>query len=757
MTLPSVSSPTMQQPVFAPVSLSVTPEQKLELLEYWRSITKRKWLILGLALATAILAAVVALALTPIYRSTALVLIEASKGKILSIEDIYTVNPQREHYQTQVEVLKSREVAERTVRLLKLWEHPSFDPRKAPPSIRNRVLGLVGMGAPETEWTEDKLVASAVKQLQARLSVEPVRLSQLVKVSFESEDAKLAAEVANALAAEYIAADRDARFQITQGVSTFLQDRLTSLREKLTQSEQALQKYRENKGIVNLAGSAQTMAGQQVGGTSDKLLEARAKRLELESSYQQLRAIANNDYSGVPAIMRDASVVESLKLYNDARRRLAEAMLRLGSQHPQVRQLDSEVAQLTATLNQQRNAAATSLRREYEAARGTELSLEKALGAARGEVQNVNREEFQLTVLEREVATNRQLYDMFMSRAKETNLASDVQTSVARVVDTAVPAGVPFKPNRFQIVVVAAVLALFIGALASLLMDRLDNTVKGGEDAEIRLRQPLLSALPAVPGLDRAKMSRYFIDDGHSHFSEAIRTARTGVLLSSLDAAHKTLLITSSLPGEGKTTVAINLALAHAQTRKTLLIDCDMRRSQVTHSLNIPRGAKGLTNLVAGNSPAADCMYPVPDSPLTVMPVGDLPPNPLELLLSQRFKEVLRQLGEEFEIVIIDSPPVELVSDALVIGPMVTSMAFVVKAMSTPAPLVRKSLARLQRSGTNILGVVVNQLDFRHAQLYYGEYGASSYAYGSYGYGGKLTYGASATAEAGKAEAAKAA
>jgi succinoglycan biosynthesis transport protein ExoP len=301
-------------------------------------------------------------------------------------------------------------------------------------------------------------------------------------------------------------------------------------------------------------------------------------------------------------------------------------------------------------------------------------------------------------------------------------------------------------------VLVSTLLALLLGAMAALLMDRLDNTVKGGEDAEVRLRQPLLAALPAIANPERAKTARLFLDDGHSHFAEAIRTARTGVLLSSLDVAHKVLLVTSSLPGEGKTTVAVNLALAHAQTKKTLLIDCDMRKPQVSRSLGLPPGMKGLTNLVAGTSELADGVYTVPDSRLAVLPVGDLPPNPLELLLSQRFKDMLKALSEEFEMVVLDSPPVELVSEALVLAPMATSTAFVVKAMSTPAPLVRKSLARLQRAGGTILGVVVNQLDFKAARLYHGEYGASSYSYGGYAYGGSLPDGTQRTAgEADKA------
>jgi polysaccharide biosynthesis transport protein len=512
-----------------------------------------------------------------------------------------------------------------------------------------------------------------------------------------------------------------------------LQERLTSLRDKVSQSEQALQKYREERGIVSLGGSAQAPAGQQVNQTTEKLVAARARRAELEGSYLQLRNNSSGDYSSSPLVMRDPAVMESMRQLNEVNRRLAELSETLGPRNNKILELESQKEQIQADLARQRAAVVRSVTREYEAARSTEQALERELRTARTGVQDVNREEFQLAALEREAQTNRQLFDMFMSRAKETNLASDVQASVARVVDEAVPSNIPFKPARSQIVLVSAVLALFLGAMASLLIDRLDNTVKGGEDAEVRLKLPLLSALPAVPEADRKQMACLLLENPHSHFAESIRTARTGVMLSNIDQEHKIVLITSTLPNEGKTTVAINLALAHAQTKRTLLIDADMRRSQVGRSLRMAPGSHGLSNLVAGTSQLAACVQKFKGSDLYVMPVGDMPPNPLELLLSQRFRNALAGLSKHFEMVIIDSPPVELVSEALVLAPLATSTVFVVKAMSTPAPLARKSIQRLQRAGGNMLGVIVNQLDFKHAQRYYGEYGASGYTYGGYG------------------------
>jgi len=729
----------MISPGVAPTSFNVTPEQKLELLEYWRSILKRKWAILALALVVAVVASVVAYALSPVYQASATVLIEAGKMKVLSIDDVYSNNQRSEHYQTQIEILKSRDVAERTARVLKLWDHPGFDPRKAQPGLRARALDMLGVGGEKTIWTPQALEAATVRRIMKGLSVTPVRGSQLVRVTFEGEDAAAAAMVVNAVATEYIAADRDERFKLTTQVSTFLQERMAGLREKLAESERALQTYREQKGIVNLAGSSQAITGRQLDGAMSRLQEAKGKRLELESTYQQARAASRKEYADIPVVKRDPAVAETLRQISTSQRALLLLQETFSDQHYRVQQAKGELEQLRKLLDRQSEQVVGSLRLEYEAARSTEQLMEQSMGAATGNVQAVNREEFQLIVLERDAASNRQLYDLFMSRAKETNLTGDVQAAVARVMDSSVTPSVPVWPNKTIIILSAALAALLAGAAASLLIDRLDNTIKGGDDAETRLRLPVLTALPMVAGTDRAQMARLFINDSRSHYAEGIRTARTGVLLSSLDVPHKILLVTSTLPGEGKTTVALNLAMAHAQTKRTLLIDADMRRAQAGKALGLPAGHKGLSNLVAGDAAAEQCMVALKDTQLYVMPVGDLPPNPLELLLSQRFKDALRQLSEHFEMIIIDSPPVELVSEALVLAPMVTSVAFVVKAMSTPAPLARKSITRIQRAGGNILGVVVNQLDFKHAQRYYGEYGAGGYSYGSYGpYG---TYG----------------
>lgn len=712
-------------------------EDKLDIVEYWRSITKRKYPILAFGLAVALLAAVVVFVMTPIYRSTVTVLIEANKSKVVTIEDVYSgISQNREYFQTQVEIIKSREVAIKSILKLRLWEDEEFDPRPKSDSWIKSTLAAVGFSDDPSgkEWSEDALAEAIYGKFSKQLTIEPIRLSQLAKISFESRSPALSAKVANAVADVYIENDLDARYKMTKQASTWLQERLTTLKNKLDESERSLQEFREKQGIVDVKSAAQSGAGKQIEEVMQRLVEARMKRAEAENAYNQIKAAPKGaDLSSLPGVIRNPIIAEAKKQEAEAERRLSELAQRYGSEHPKYVQAEGELKSARDNVRRQVDTVVASVTREFEVARGTERALEGVLGAAKGTVQSLNRKEFELNVLEREVDSNRQMYDMFVKRAKETNVAGDLQTAIARVVDPAVEPKKPVKPQKVQIIAIAFVLGLFIGVLASLLLDRLDNTLKTSEDVEAKLKHPLLTTLPLLKEEEtqRTSTARVFLDQPKSLYSEAIRTARTGVLLSAIDLPKRILLVTSSLPGEGKTTFSINLAMAHAHTKKTLLIDADMRRPAVSKGLDLQVGAKGLSNLVSGTATLAECVQPVQGSNLMLMSSGTIPPNPLELLLSQKFKDTLEALSEEFDIIVIDSPPVELVSDALVIAPMVTGVIYVSKALDTPYQLARKGLQRLRRADGQILGVVLNRLDFEKAEKYYGEYSG----YGKYGYG----------------------
>lgn len=686
-------------------------DTKIDWAGYWRSVKKRRWLILAAAAVLTVGAVLYAQSIKPVFRSTTTLLIESSKAKILSIDDVYAgASQDREYYQTQVEILRSRDVALRTVVSTKLWDEPEFDPRIPIRTWSSRLRDLVNPPPEPLPWTPARLADETVGRYLNAVAIEPVRLSQLVKISFEAHDRELAAKMADATAVAFVEADRDSRLKLNLSVTGQLQDRLLSLRERLLQSEQELQKFRESAGLVSASGS-QGVAGQQMSEISQRLVSARVRRTELESAFQQVERINDGDYSSVAAVISQPGLMEARSRVSLASLQVEEVTRSLGEQNSKVIEARAALAAAQRQLQAQTRAIVSSMRAELQAARQTEGSLQAALSSARTSVQGVNRQEFQLGVLEREVQTNKQLYELFLSRTKETSVSTNLQSAVARIVDPAVPAGVPLRPNKPQIVLVTMLLTLFAGALAAILRDKFTTTLQGSDEAENRLRHPVLATLPSVPTSEAQSMSRSFIDNPRSNHAEGIRTARTSMLLSKFVVAHKLILVTSALSGEGKTTFCTNLALAHAQTKRTLLIDCDLRKPQVGARLGLPADAKGLANLVAGTADLKDCVHAISGSSLLVMPAGDLPGHPEEFLLSPPFRDALKSLANRVDIVLIDSPPVAACSDALIIAQQANDTIYVVKARGTPHLLAHRGLERLRRAGASILGLVLTNVD----------------------------------------------
>jgi capsular exopolysaccharide synthesis family protein len=716
--LPSNAVAAFQQPrmpspawPFAEPPESGAPPSRIEWAALWRSIWKRRWLLLGAALIAVVCAVVYAYSIKPVFRSTTTLLIESSQAKITSIDQVYTgASQDREYYQTQVEILRSRDVALRTVIATRLWDDPEFDPRRPNTSLLARVRALIGQAPEVLPWTPDRLADETVGRYLGAVSIEPVRLSQLVKISFESHDPELAARVADATANAFIESDRDSRAKLNLSATGLLQDRLVALRAKLLQSEQDLQKYRDTAGLVSVAGS-QGVAGQQLTEINQRLVAARVRRTELESAYQQAAHITNGDYSSVAAVISQPGLAETRNKISNLQLQLEELTRNAGEQNPKVIEARGALATAQRQLQAQSRTVVASLKSEAAAAADTERSLQGALASARTAVQGVNRQEFQLGVLEREVQSNKQLYDMFLSRTKETSVSSNLQGAVARIVDPAAPAGVPARPNRPQIVLAALLGTLGLGALASILRDRFANTMQDSSEAESRLQVPVLASLPEVRGTKAAGMSRAFLDDPKSRHAHGIRNARTSMLLSKFVVAHKVILVTSAISGEGKTTFCSNLALAHAQTKRTLLIDCDLRNPQVGQRLGLPADAKGIGELVAGTADLKDCVHAISGSSLLVMPAGELPVSPEEFLLSPPFRDALKSLANRVDIVLVDSPPIAACSDALIIAQQANDTVFVVKARDTPHLLAQRGLERLQRAGASILGLVLTNVD----------------------------------------------
>jgi capsular exopolysaccharide synthesis family protein len=734
--------------VLAP-SVASSGGDTLDIVEYWRAIAKRRWPILGLTLLVAVLTTLVVSSIEPLYRATTTLLIEQGKSKVVSIEEVYSQGMiQREYYQTQVEILKSDELARKVVQRLQLTQHPEYDPRQQAPGLTARVMAAL-FGKTEVVRSDDDVLKSVVARFKKNLTVQLVRNSQLVHITFSSNDKGLAAKVPNTLADVYIESDLDARMAMTQKASEWLRDRLGELRAKVDASERALQDYRDHQGIVDAKGVAMSGASKQLEELTKSLVDARQRRAEAETAYNLVQQVkvgrSSVSYDSIPAVLKNPLVQKMKEMEADAEKRLSDAAKRYGPEHPKMIQARAELDAARQNTRKEIDTVVAGIAKEYEVARANEVSVERALAQSKADIQSLNRKDFQLGVLQRDVDQNRNLYEMFVNRLKETSAAGDMQSTIARVVDPAVVPTSPYAPDKRQIVMIASAVTLVLAAMLALLLDRLSNTLNSTSDVESRLGVPALGVLQKVKGfVKKGFISELaFFNDTQSTFAEAVRTVRTSVLMSSLDDPHKIVVITSSVPEEGKTTLSFNLACALGQVKKVLLVDGDLRRPKIGKLVGRERKQPGLADLVAGQAQVSQCVFFDERAGIHILPAGTVPPNPLELLSSKRFADVLTKLKEAFDIVIIDSAPLQLVSDAQVLSQFASSVIYVVKADATPYQVAQNGIKKLRRVDAPVLGVVLNQLDLEKAEKYYGEYsGYKSYkGYKKYGY--TKTYGSS--------------
>jgi capsular exopolysaccharide synthesis family protein len=405
----------------------------------------------------------------------------------------------------------------------------------------------------------------------------------------------------------------------------------------------------------------------------------------------------------------------------EAERTFAEIAQRAGPAHPKYAAAETELALARANTRRLVQTIVSSVEKEFTAARATEKSIEAAIAQARGQIQSMNRKEIELGALEREVSTNRQVYQTFLSRLRETTAAKELEVANARVTDPALPATNPVRPRSALIVGASGAVGAALGVLLAIVLRRFDNRVNTSRDVEDRLGQRLLAALPKVRLTDRSVMSRLVLDSPHTPFAEAIRTAGTAILLDSPQSAKQALVVTSALPGEGKSTFATNFALWQARTQKVLLVEADLRRPSIPTALAVPSEQKGLVEYLNGSASLNDCIMTSQHTSLHLMVCGRVPQNPLELLVSSRFKDAVARLRDMYDLIVFNAPPVQVVADALAIGAQATGMIFVVKAGDTPISLCRRAIRRTGAATVPILGVVLNQLDYEKAERYYGD------------------------------------
>ena len=698
--------------------------------------------ISGFAVVIAIVAALIALSLTSKFQATATLLVEEQGAQVIEIQEVYGIpGNSRNYLSTQFEILKSRELARRVVEELNLVEYPEFNPfhpqNMADFSLKRTIMTQL-LGPPEMP-SEDEVKERTVDVFWSAVSISPVINTQLVKITVTSKSSELAKKAANRMAEGYIESQLEAKVGLTQQAAGWLTERLADLKDKLETSERKLQAYRDEHNLVDVSGVG-TVISREIDNTASLLGQARSKRVELESTYKQLKQLREYSYeelSRIPTILNN-HVINTLKgQETQAELAVSELAKRYGPLHPKMIAAQSDLDAVRASMLTQMKRVAVTIESDYLAAKNKEQSLEETLSTAKNSARDINRVEFTLKEIEREVDTNRALYTTFYERMSETSATGDMQTANARVVDPAVRPKSPSSPNRKLIVLIAFAISFCFGVGIVILRDFLDSTIKNAEEVDRKLKSPMLGLLPlvniGVKDEDAAEKAAAtaFTDETQTGFAESVRTLRTSITLTGLENPAQVILVTSSVPGEGKTTTACNIAEAFGQMEKVLLIDADMRRPTMAKKLGLEPGKPGLSNAVAYPDTIQDSIQTVEGLNIDVMSAGPIPPNPLELLASKKFREILESLRGQYQRIIIDSAPVHAVSDALYLSTVTDGVVYVVKADDTRDKLAVGGIERLRGSNARILGVVLNQVDVEREAKYGGSYAGY---YDNYGY-----------------------
>lgn len=704
----------------------------LEIKRYLFACLEYKWRVLFTSALIALITAFIVMQLKPTYQSTATLLIEPEQKSLVSVDEVYGFNSsKRQYYSTQFEILKSKYIAQAVVKKLDLLSHPEFKPSNSA-GLLSIFSGLMGSVEPKSTLKEEEVFAKAVSKLRENLSIRPVRGTQLVYIIYQSSDRHLAAKVANAVGEVYIETQLEAKMGVTQKASQWMGAKMAELSDKLNRSEAAFEQFRQGNNIVDIE-SAVLRIDNELGRIQDALSTAESDKNNVDSILVLVNQLGKSDFESLkslPEIMSYSAIAEGRQQLEVAELKFAELAKRYGSKHPKYIAAVEEIKLRDQQLNEQIKSLILGIEKEAFTANQRVTRYQAELQSTQRKYSEITKLDSKYTALKREVDTNRNLYNTFLERSKETEATSDYNLAPARFTGVADVSLYPIKPNKKLIVAAAFILSFLLLVGLIILIELLDDTVKSPADIEHKLTMRMLGMLPLVNNV-KGNM-RLFFDKDHKQFSEAVRTMRTGFVLSQMDRENnKVVEITSSVPGEGKTTTAINLAFSLSQIEKVLLIDADMRKPSVCKRFNIPAYHPGLSNLIAKTESIDSCVYHDEESGLSILPCGQLPPNPLELLTNEGFKEVLEQLKAKYDRIIIDTAPIQAVSDSLIISKYVDSVLYVVKGDDTHISTVKNGLGRLLQDRANLIGVVLNQVNvdkMSKTEAYHGYY--DYYAYG---------------------------
>lgn len=683
------------------------PEEYRPFQNYWRVLVKGKWLILGAFLGMVALAGLITILMKPVYRSTiTLQIIQDNPSAILGERDPLSLltgadsASATKFYETQFKILDSRPMVLRLINTLKLQEHEEYKKLAARYSDKS------------PQEIEDKYIKFFTKNLQ----IKPLRKTYLVDVSYMSSDKQLAQEVPNALYRQYIKFSMETRGQSYAMIKEWLESELQKFATKVEESERKLYAHGQQKDFLSLEGKDNVIVTKYVE-LSALLTKAQAVRTEKEAQYKQIKAkgldaplIINNllvQKLREEAISQEASVQSLGKLYD--------------VNYPAYRVERAKLKEMNSRLNQELQRIKSSVESDYEASLKTENLLHEALEGQKHNVANLQDNLVQHHILLRDMKTNEQLYQALLARMKETSVTSTMVSSNVAVIAPAELPIKPYRPDPLLYLSLGAGLGLVFGVGLAFLKDHLDNTINTTEEMQRISRIPLLGIVPhmslerighreGLKGAEGFEPALVTLEHPGSLVSEAIYNLRTAIMFSLPGGPPGTILVTSASANEGKTTISVNLATSLAMSgSRVLLIDADLRKPSI-HKIMGYISQPGLTDFLAGYASRSEILRSSPNPNLFVITAGTIPPQPIELLASKGFKDLLSNLREEFEHVIIDAPPILGLADGRIISSTVDGVLLVAKHHSTRKDSLRFMVQFLTQVHAPLLGGVLTMV-----------------------------------------------
>lgn len=723
------------------LELETYEQEGFDLRRYWTIILRRKWTVFALVVASFVLALVVTYNTAPVYRSTLLMQIEPQTDQFLEFQgNVSMGDPSLDwkFYQTQYDLLKSRSLARRVIDQLGLEAAAQRRlPTKSEPGFLTELKGSIRGLFNKTEAASGESDPPAVRAktnkpnlegaLVANLTVSPLPDSRLVSIHYDSTKPQEAAAVVNAVAENYINMTLERRYDASAYAKKFLEERIEQVRANLEDSERRLTAYAREREIVDFEDKLGSLL-QTLNTMNQTLVGVEAQRIQAESQYS--RSLEGKGLAAHKVL--ESGTIQTLKAQKGALEVEYQEQLKVYKPgYPKMQQLQRQIAEIDQQINEEVASISDAVKTGYEAKVQEQASLQARVSEVKTEILDLQTRSTDFQALKREVDTNRELYDGLLQRMKEVGVVAGITTNNISIVDRGLVPESAYKPNLRKNLTVAIALGLIAGVLLAVLLEHMDDSVKTSEDIENHARIPVLGVVPMVPPKDHSvtkeEIPLLAAKAPKSPLAEAVRSLRTSLIFSTAESAPKIMHVTSPGPGEGKTTIATNVAITFALAGcKVLVVDADLRIPSIHGVFSLPNSL-GLTNYLAGDAKPASIAQPTLVQRLYAVTSGPLPPNPVELLSSAKMLDLLSLASERFDYVVVDGPPVLGLADALVLAKVSEGTIFVVDAGRTRFSELEGAVKRLRAAKARILGAVLDR------------YGRKGHGYG-YGYGYNYDY-----------------